>query len=375
LSELSNCKSEILNSRRRSRRVTVGDLAIGGDAPITLQSMTKTDTRDAAATGAQIAALAEAGCDIVRVAIPDMDAAKALGAIIKASPLPVVADIHFNYRLALEAIAQGAHKIRLNPGNLCRPEEVKAVVAAGRECHIPIRIGVNAGSISPEVRARFENSATPEEATAQAMVESAFGHIRLLEDEGFQDIVVSLKAFDVPTTLLANRLFAEKTDYPLHLGITEAGRPPAGLVRSCVGLGILLAEGIGDTLRVSLTADPVAEIIAGREILKALNLRRSGLIIISCPTCGRCEVDIADLVLQAEERLAPLDSNLRQSGRQLKIAIMGCEVNGPGEAKEADLGLAAGKNKAALFIHGEILKTYPIKDALEALLTEAEKLI
>jgi (E)-4-hydroxy-3-methylbut-2-enyl-diphosphate synthase len=373
LSELSNSKSHDSHFRRASRQVMVGSVAIGGGAPLSLQSMTKTDTRDAAATLAQINALAEAGCDIVRVALPDMAAAKALGEIVPGSPLPVVADIHFNYRLALEAIAQGVHKIRLNPGNLRRPEEVKTVVAACQERGIPIRIGVNAGSISPEVRARFEGSAGPEEATAQAMVESAFSHIRLLEDEGFQDIVVSLKAFDVPTTLRANRLFAKKSEYPIHLGITEAGRPPAGLVRSCVGLGILLAEGLGDTLRVSLTADPVQEIIAGREILKALNLRASGLVIISCPTCGRCEVDIADLVLQAEERLASLDASLRQSGRQLKVAIMGCEVNGPGEAKEADLGLAAGKNKAALFVRGEIIKTYPLPAALEALLTEAEK--
>lgn len=374
-----------LIARRPSRRVMAGAVGIGGDAPISVQSMTKTDTRDAGATRAQISSLAEVGCDIVRVAVPDMKAAQALGEITKESPLPIVADIHFDYRLALEAIKRGVSKIRLNPGNLRRPEEVKAVAQACSERKIPIRIGVNAGSISPEMRARYEidhqetkiaregKSANLTEATARAMVESAFGHIKLLEDVGFHDIVVSLKAFDVPTTLLANRLFAKASDYPIQLGITEAGRPPAGLVRSCVGLGILLAEGIGDTLRVSLTADPVEEVRAGREILTALNLKRNGLIIISCPTCGRCEVDLSDLVIRAEEELAPLEARLRKSGRQLKVAIMGCVVNGPGEAKDADVGIAAGKGKAALFSRGKAIASLPIEQALGALLEEARK--
>jgi (E)-4-hydroxy-3-methylbut-2-enyl-diphosphate synthase len=351
----------------------VGAVGVGGNSPISLQTMTKTDTRDAAATLAQINALAEAGCEIVRVAVPDMKAAKALGDIVKGSPLPVAADIHFNYRLALEAAARGAAKIRLNPGNLRRPEEVKAVVQACAERKIPIRIGVNAGSISPEVREPYENLKDPGEAAARAMVDSAFEHIKLLENEGFRDIVVSLKAFDVPTTLRANRLFAEKSEYPIHLGITEAGRPPAGIVRSSVGIGILLAEGIGDTLRVSLTADPVEEVRAGREILSALNLKRSGLVIVSCPTCGRCEVDISDLVMRAEEELAPLDASLRKSGGRLQVAIMGCVVNGPGEAKEADVGLAAGKGKAALFSRGKPIASLPMEEALARLVEEAWK--
>ncbi len=349
-------------------------MAIGGDAPISLQSMTKTDTRDAQATLAQIAQLAEAGCEVVRLAVPDMKAARALGDIVKDSSLPIVADIHFNYLLALEAIARGVHKIRLNPGNLRRPEEVKAVVKACAERSIPIRIGVNAGSVSPAVRERFQQLDNPAEATAQAMVVSAFEHIGLLEELAFRNIVISLKAFDVPTTLRANRLFAQQSDYPLHLGITEAGRPPAGLVRSCVGLGILLAEGIGDTLRVSLTADPVEEVKAGREILSALGLRRSGLVIVSCPTCGRCEVDLSELAAQAEQQLAPLDAALRKAGKQLRVAIMGCVVNGPGEAKEADVGLAAGKGKAVLFSQGKPVRTLPEQEVLSALVEEAWKL-
>jgi len=353
----------------------VGRIAIGGDAPISIQSMTKTDTRDAGATVAQIHALAEAGCDIVRCAIPDMKAARALGDIVKESPIPVVADIHFNYELALEAIARGAAKIRLNPGNLRRPEEVEAVVKACSERGIPIRLGVNAGSIAPEMRARYENHTDLHEATARAMVDSAFEHIRILENLHFNDIVVSLKAFDVPTTLHANRLFNQQSNYPVHLGITEAGRPPAGLIRSSVGLGILLAEGIGDTLRVSLTADPLEEVRAGREILSALNLRQSGLVIVSCPTCGRCEVDLSALAMQAEEKLAPLDAKLRKAGRRMQVAIMGCVVNGPGEAKDADVGLAAGKGKAAVFSHGELIGSFAVEDALKRLVEEAEKVV
>ena len=360
-------------TRRPTRAIRVGNHTIGGGAPLTVQSMTKTDTRDPAATLAQIDQLAEAGCDIIRLAVPDMTAAQALAQITPASPLPVVADIHFDYQLALTAIAGGVSKIRLNPGNLRRPEEVKEVADAAKARGIPIRIGVNAGSITPQSRAPYQ-ALDPVEGVARAMVDSTFEHIRLLEEQDFTDIAVSLKAFDVPTTILANRLFASRCDYPLHLGITEAGRPPAGLVRSCTGLGILLAEGIGDTLRVSLTANPVEEVRAGREILSALGLRRSGLIIVSCPTCGRCEVDIAGLVLQAEEQLAPLDAMLRKSGKQLHVAIMGCVVNGPGEAKGADVGLAAGRGKAALFSHGQPVATLPIAEALAALLTEAQKI-
>jgi len=369
-----NAERSTFAPRRATRRVQVGQVAIGGDAPISVQSMTKTDTRDAAATLEQIRALAEVGADIVRVAVPDMKAARALEDIVKESPLPVVADIHFNYRLALEALRRGAHKIRLNPGNLRRGEEVKAVAEACAERGVPIRVGVNAGSVSPEVRERYEGLDDPVEATARAMVKSAVGHIRLLEEVDFRDLVVSLKAFDVPTTLLANRLFSKQSDYPLHLGITEAGRPPAGHIRSCVGLAILLAEGIGDTLRVSLTADPVEEVKAGRELLSALGLKRSGLILVSCPVCGRCEIDLTELAARTEEQLAPLDSKLRRAGRQLRVAIMGCVVNGPGEAKEADVGLAAGKGRAVLFSRGKPIRTLPMEGALEALLEQAWKI-
>jgi (E)-4-hydroxy-3-methylbut-2-enyl-diphosphate synthase len=363
----------VLTSRRSSRQINVGGVLIGGGAPLTIQSMTKTDTRDPVATLAQVCTLADAGCDIIRLAVPDMDAAKALGAIVRGSPIPIVADIHFNHLLALEAIQQGVKKIRLNPGNLRRPEEVKAVATACSERGIPIRIGVNAGSVSPEVRARFEHLGDPSEIMAQAMVASAFEHAKLLEDVGFRDIAVSLKAFDVSTTLRANRLFTEQSDYPLHVGITEAGRPPAGLIRSCVGLGILLSEGIGDTLRVSLTANPAEEVRAGREILTTLGMRCSGLVIVSCPTCGRCEVDLSNLATRAEEALAPFDTELRKTNRQMRVAIMGCVVNGPGEAREADVGLAAGKGKAALFAHGQPVRTVAIEEALEALVAEVKK--
>lgn len=374
MSEPSTFDSQLstLAARRKSRRVAVGNIAIGGGAPITVQSMTKTDTRNAAATLAQINELAEAGCDIVRVAVPDLQAAQSIGEIVKGSPIPVVADIHFDHRLALEAVKQGAAKIRLNPGNLRRAEEVKLVADACKEKGIPIRIGVNAGSVAPQMRAHYEHLEVTE-GVARAMVDSAFEHIKLLEDQGFTDIAVSLKAFDVPTTLLANRLFAAQTDYPIQLGITEAGPPPAGLVRSCVGIGVLLSEGIGDTLRVSLTANPVEEVRAGREILSSLNISKSGLTIISCPTCGRCEVDLTEMVNDAQELLAPLDAQLRKAGKRMKVAIMGCVVNGPGEAREADVGIAAGKDKVALFSHGKPVATLPVAEALGALVVEAEK--
>lgn len=361
--------------------------------------MAKCDTRDVDATVAQIHSLQEAGCDLVRVAVPDMSAARALGAIRARIGLPLVADIHFDYRLALEAIAQGVDKLRLNPGNLRRPEHVQQVVRAAAARGIPIRVGVNAGSLPRHSRdqgsgvrgqatavteAGGKRSAVPDlqppildlqaEATAQAMVEAALGHVTLLEELGFHDIVISLKAFDLPTTLRAYRLMHTRSSYPLHIGITEAGPPPGGLVRSAVGLGLLLAEGIGDTLRVSLSADPIQEVIAGREILSALGLRVGGVVIVSCPGCGRCQMDMPSLALGAQQRLAPLDRELRAQGRALRVAVMGCVVNGPGEAREADVGIAAGKGRGALFVRGQVRSTVPADHLLEELVSAAHEL-
>ena len=359
--------------RRQTRAVRVGPLTIGGGAPISVQSMTKTPTADPAATLAQIRALAAAGCEIVRVAVPDTPAAQALGAIVRESPLPVVADIHFSERLALIALDQGVHKLRLNPGNLTRPEAVRRVAAAAQARGVPIRVGVNNGSIDPDLRARFPF--TPA-GNAAALVESALGHIRLLEDAGFADIVVSLKASDVITTILAYRLMADARPYPLHVGVTEAGLPPEGLIRSAAGIGALLGEGIGDTIRVSLTADPVEEVEAGWLLLRALELREGGITLTACPTCARCDIDFDPLVRQVKARLAPLDRRLRAEGRSLRVAVMGCEVNGPGEARDADLGVAAGRRGGILFRAGETvgkLAEAEIVDALVAAVEEAAR--
>jgi len=352
--------------RRISRPVRVGDVTIGGGAPVVVQSMCSTDTRDVRATVEQIAALVDAGCEIVRVAVPDRAAAEALPEIVRRSAIPVVADIHFDHRLALAALAAGVHGLRLNPGNIRDPEKVREVVRAAAERGVPIRIGVNAGSLPPMEASPGAPPPTVAELRAALparMVEAALGHVRILEALGFFDIVVSLKAFDVPVTVAANRLLAQQVPYPLHIGITEAGLPWAGTIRSAVGIGILLFEGLGDTIRVSLTGDPVEEVRVGYEILRALDLRRRGPTLISCPTCGRTEVDLVRLAMEVERRLQGIRD-------PITVAVMGCVVNGPGEAREADFGIAGGKGRGVLFRHGQIVGTYPEEQLVDALMAE-----
>lgn len=358
-----------------TRPVKVGDLQIGGGAAITVQAMTTTDTRDVAATVAQIAAVEEAGADLVRAAVKDMEAANALSAIKAQSALPLVADIHFDHRLALEAARQGADKIRINPGNLRRPEHVEAVVAACAERGIPIRVGVNSGSVPEHLRAQHEGEGDAQEQTAAAMVHAALDHVELLERLEFRDIVVSLKAFDLRTTWLANRRFRRQRDYPLHVGITEAGLPPAGIARSAIGIGVLLREGIGDTIRVSLTGDPVLQVRIGREILSSLEINTTGITLVTCPTCGRCEVDLAGLARAAEAELRPIDRALRQAGHSLRVAVMGCAVNGPGEAKEADAGIAGGAGKGVVFVQGKPVATVPEGELVNALVRAVKEVV
>lgn len=348
--------------RKTTKPVQVGSVTIGGGASIVVQSMTNTDTRDVTKSLAQIHALAEAGCEIVRLAVLDEDAAKALGEIATNSPLPVIADIHFDYRLALLAVEQGIHGLRLNPGNIGARWKVQEVVRVVKERQIPIRIGVNAGSLEKELLAKYGGP------SASGMVESALGHIRLLEDEGYDKIKVSLKASSVPLMLEAYRKMHEEVNYPLHLGVTEAGTVRSGLVKSAIGIGTLLAEGIGDTIRVSLTGDPVREIPVALEILRVLGLRERGVELISCPTCGRTQVDLALLAEKVEERLGQLPPLTKP----LKVAVMGCAVNGPGEAREADYGIAGGKGMGLLFRKGEIIARLPEEELLAALLHEIE---
>ncbi len=344
--------------RHPTRAISVGGVTVGGGAPIAVQSMTKTDTRDAAATVEQIRKLADCGCEIVRLAVPDMAAARALPLIKRESPIPVIADIHFDYRLALAAIEAGFDGLRLNPGNIRDPQKVREVVAAAKERRVPIRVGVNAGSVPQD----FE----PDKRQPERLVAAALEHIRILEDMNFDLIKVSVKAFDVATTVEAYRLMSQERPYPLHLGITEAGTPRAGTVRSAAGLGILLWEGIGDTIRVSLTGDPCDEVAVAYDLLKSLNLRQHGPVLISCPTCGRLEANLIPLAYAVEERISKLN-------KPIKVAVMGCVVNGPGEARDADVGLACGKGRGVLFRHGEMVRTVEEKDFLTALMEEVEK--
>ncbi|WP_407307801.1 flavodoxin-dependent (E)-4-hydroxy-3-methylbut-2-enyl-diphosphate synthase [Desulfosporosinus sp. SB140] len=351
--------------RKKTKPVQVGSVVIGGGAPVVVQSMTNTDTRNVEQTVAQINNLASAGCEVVRLAVLDMDAANALKTIAIASPLPVIADIHFDYRLALRAVEQGIHGLRLNPGNIGARWKVQEVVKAVKEQQIPIRIGVNAGSLEKEFLDKYGGP------TAVGMVESALGHIRLLEDEGYDKIKVSLKASSVPLMLQAYRQMSECFDYPLHLGVTEAGTVRSGVVRSAIGIGALLSEGIGDTIRVSLTGDPVHEIPIALEILRVLGLRQRSVDLISCPTCGRTQVDLAALAEKVDERL----SRLPPLDKPLKVAVMGCAVNGPGEAREADFGIAGGKGMGLLFRKGEIVANLSEEELLPALLQEIEKYV
>ena len=346
--------------RRKSRQIHVGKVPVGGDAPITVQSMTNTPTQDAAATVAQIRRLESAGCEIVRVAVPDQQAAEAIADIKAGIHIPLIADIHFDYRLALEAARRGADGLRINPGNIGGQRKVQAVVDCARDLGLPIRIGVNAGSLEKDLLKTYNG------ATAQAMVESAMRHVALLERTGFDQIKISIKASDVPRTLEAYRLLAQRTEYPLHVGVTEAGSLYSGVVKSALGIGMLLAEGIGDTLRVSLTRDPVEEVRVGFEILKALGIRQRGPEIISCPTCGRCGIDLMSVVEQVDQALLTRTV-------PIKIAIMGCVVNGPGEAKEADIGVAGGKGQGILFKKGKVVRKVPQERLVEVLLDEVDK--
>jgi (E)-4-hydroxy-3-methylbut-2-enyl-diphosphate synthase len=346
--------------RRRTRPVQVGGVTVGGDAPVAVQSMCNTDTRDGAATLGQIRALAAAGCELARVAVPDADAASALQGIVAESPLPVIADIHFHHILALAALDAGVQGLRLNPGNIGARWKVAEVVAAARERRVPIRIGVNAGSLERELLERH-GGPTPE-----ALVASALGHVRLLEELDYPEIKVSLKGSRVPTTVAAYRMLAGQCDYPFHVGITEAGTVYRGAVKSAVGLGVLFYLGLGDTVRVSLTGDPVEEVRVAYWILGALGLRRRGVEVVSCPTCGRTRIGLVQLAEEVERRLAHLDA-------PLTVAVMGCEVNGPGEAREADFGIAGGKGEGLLFRHGEILRKLPEDQLVDALVAEVEE--
>jgi (E)-4-hydroxy-3-methylbut-2-enyl-diphosphate synthase len=349
-------------ARRISRAVRVGDVTIGGGAPVVVQGMTKTDTRDVAATVAQIRSMAEAGAQVVRVAVPNRQAAEALPAIRRQSPVPLVADIHFDYRLALAALQAGVDKLRLNPGNIGDAERVRQVVRAAKERGVPIRIGVNAGSLEKPLLQRYGHP------TAEAMVESAMRHLRILWDLDFFDVVVSLKASTVPLMVQAYRLLAEQTDVPLHLGVTEAGTAFSGTVKSAIGIGALLLDGIGDTIRVSLAAPPEEEIRVAREILRDLGLLSEGVNIVACPTCGRLQYDMQPVVDAVEKALSRVKEPIR-------VAIMGCAVNGPGEAREADVGIAGGKGGGLLFRRGQVVGRVEEKDLVDTLLREVMALV
>lgn len=348
--------------RRLTRQLEVGKVKVGGGAPIAVQSMTNTKTSDPVATLEQINRLAEAGCDIVRCAVPDMAAAEGLKTIVKESPVPVIADIHFDYKLALAAIEAGVDGLRLNPGNIGGNDRVAAVVEAAKKRNIPIRIGVNAGSLPKDLLERYGHP------TPEALVEAAWRHIRILEEMDYKNIKISLKAHDVPLTLAAYRLMASQCDYPLHVGITEAGTVNSGIIKSAVGIGTLLAEGIGDTIRVSLTGDPVREVKVGFEILKSLGLREYGPTLISCPTCGRTQINLEKLALEVERRLAEITE-------PITVAVMGCVVNGPGEAREADVGIAGGINEGLIFRKGEVLKKVAEADIIDELFAEIDKIL
>jgi len=348
--------------RRHTRQVRIGSVPIGGSAPIVVQSMTKTDTHDVAATVAQVRDACAAGCDIMRVAVPDAEAAESLRGIVQESPCPIVADIHFDYRLALTAIDAGAHKVRINPGNIGAEDRVRAIVDRAGEAGIPIRVGVNAGSLERDLLAQYGH------ATSAALAESAARHVQRLEGWGFRDIVVSIKASDVWRTVEACRRFAELSDCPQHVGVTEAGLPLTGATKSAAALGILFAHGIGDTLRVSLTGPPVTEVQVACTLLSSLGLRQRGVTLISCPTCGRTQVPVCELAERVAEYVRTIDT-------PITVAVMGCVVNGPGEAKEADVGICGGKDSGGVFRHGEVVRRVPADRLFEALVEEIESLV
>lgn len=347
--------------RRKTKKIKVGNLFIGGDSPITVQSMLNKPAHDIEASVKQAVELEKAGCQIIRGAIPDMQAVKLIPALKEAVTAPIVADIHFDYRLAIEAVAAGVDKVRINPGNIGSDDRVKKVVEACRERNVPIRIGVNSGSVEKEILAKY-GAPTPE-----AMAESAMYHSSLLEKFDFDDIVISIKSSDVENMIRSYEIVAEKCDYPLHLGVTEAGTARMGLIKSSAGIGSLLMHGIGDTIRVSLTADPISEVYAGADILKALGLRRDGVQIVSCPTCGRTKIDLIKVAAEVEEAL-------KDCCKPLKVAVMGCVVNGPGEAKEADIGIAGGDGCAVLIKKGEIIRKIKEEDIVSELLSEIDRM-
>lgn len=346
--------------RNETKKIRCGNIYIGGDSPISIQSMTNTDTRNISDTVSQIKRLEEAGCEIVRIAIPDMEAAEAVSQIKKSISIPLVADIHFDYRLALKCVENGVDKLRINPGNIGDIDRVKQVVYKAKEREIPIRIGVNAGSLEKSLLEKHGVS-------AEALVESAMTHVRILEGLDYDKIIISLKASDVKLTFDAYNLLSQQVNYPLHIGITEAGTIWRGTIKSAIGIGTLLLNGIGDTLRVSLTGDPVEEVKVGKEILQSLGIRRFGINYISCPTCGRCQIDLEKLTDRLEKELSHVDSTIT-------IAVMGCAVNGPGEAREADLGIAGGKNSALLFKKGEIIRKVPEEELVNAILEEVHNI-
>ena len=347
--------------RKQKRIVNIGGVKIGGDNPVAIQSMCNTDTRDVKATVNQIHELENAGCEIIRVAVPDMVAAKAVADIKKQIHIPLVVDIHFDYRLALECMKNGADKVRINPGNIGDRDRVKQVVEMAKEREIPIRIGVNGGSLERELLQKYGG------VTADALVESAMGHVAILDELNFNNVVVSIKISDVPKMLCAYRKFNEISDIPLHIGVTESGTLKGGTIKSAVGIGALLAEGIGDTMRVSLTANPVEEIYAAYDIQKILGMRKTGAEIVSCPTCGRTQLDLISIANEVEKRAVNID-------KPIKIAVMGCAVNGPGEAREADIGIAGGKGEGLIFKKGEIIKKVPQDRLVDELMKEIETL-
>ena len=351
---------DFLKQRKKTRKVQVGAVAVGGDAPVAVQSMTNTPTDDVKATVEQIRRLTRAGCEIVRVAVPDMAAATAIGPITRQIDIPLIADIHFDYRLAIASAEAGAHGLRINPGNIGAPYKVKAVADCARSLGLPIRVGVNAGSLEKEILATMGP-------TPQAMVESALKNIAVLKDLDFHDIKISLKASDVARTVSAYRLFSQRSDVPLHVGVTEAGGLFAGITKSAMGIGMLLSEGIGDTIRVSLTRDPVEEVRVGWEILRSLDIRKRGPEIISCPTCGRCRIDLFDIAHTVEKALLECTT-------PVKVAIMGCVVNGPGEAREADVGIAGGHGHGILFKKGEVVRKVKQNQLVSVLLEEIRKI-
>lgn len=343
------------------RVVNVGGVLIGGDNPVSVQSMTNTDTRDVTATVSQIKSLTDAGCEIVRVAVPDMEAAEAIKKIKEQISIPLVADIHFDYKLALECIKNGIDKVRINPGNVGGIDKVKIVSDAAKASGVPIRIGVNGGSLEKDLLEKYKGP------TAEALVESAMRHVEILDSVNFSDIVVSIKVSSVPVMIDAYRKFNAISDIPTHIGVTEAGTMRGGIIKSSIGIGTLLSEGIGNTLRVSLTADPVEEIYAAKDILKALEIRKSGVTLVSCPTCGRTRIDLISIAGEVEKRLAGVK-------KDIKVAVMGCAVNGPGEAREADIGIAGGNGEGLIFKKGEIIRKVPEENIVDELIAEIEKM-